>query len=235
MTIIATMTIIKGLQNMMEKEMSSLATGVFQVQRYDAISNDHRKREFRPKIGMKEVRALRENVPLAEVISPEVWKWGLTLKYKNENTPPNITVAGGVSGFAINNGYVIERGRFINETDVQFGNPVVVLGSAVARKLFPYRDPIEEQITLNGQRATVVGVLQEQGSMLNRNSDNIAIIPLTTFSNWWGTERSWNITVRVTDPEKMDEAIRQATTAMRAARGLKPGERTTSISGILTR
>ncbi len=224
MTIITTMSIIRGLQKMLENEMRGLSTGVFQVQRSDPFTDDFHHRVFRPKIGAKEVRAIAENVPLAQVVAPEVWEWGGTLKFENEATPPNITLAGGVSGFAPNNGYTIESGRFINEVDVQYGSPVVVLGSAPAQKLFPYRDPLGERIIVDGQRATVIGVLQEQGSMLNRNADNIAIVPLPTFTNWWGSERSWNITVKVKNPEDIEDAIQQATTALRVARGLKPGE-----------
>ncbi len=225
-TIIATMSIIKGLQNMMEEEMQGLSAGVFQVQRYDVQIGDggDRRRKFRPKIGMREVRAIEENVPLAAVIAPEIWKWGGVVKFENKATNPNVTLSGGVPGFAINNGVEVENGRFLTDQDVQFGRHVTVLGSKVAQRLFPFRDPVGEQVFINGQRAKVVGVLIEEGSMFDDSYDTFALVPLTTFINWWGSERSWNITVRVLDPEKIDEAIEQATTALRSARGLRPGE-----------
>ncbi len=226
MTIIATMSVLQGLQNRIEEEMSILAAGVFQVERQDRDINGNNWRRYRhrPRIGAKEARALVENVPLARIVAPEVWKWGITVKYKDEATNPNISVAGGVPGFAPNNGYMVERGRFITEQDVHFGRPVVVLAHGVANKLFPFRDPVGQKVTLNGQRAMVIGVLEERGSMFNDNADFHCVIPITTFTNWWGSRRTWNITVQVYDPDRIEEAIQQARVALRSARGLKPGE-----------
>jgi len=173
---------------------------------------------------MKEVKAIENNVPLAKVVAPEVWKWLVTVKHKNEATNPNIVVAGGIPGFAPNNGYMVEEGRFITDTDVHFAKPVVVLGNGVASKLFPFGSPVGEYVTLNGKRSQVIGVLEERGSMFNDNADFNCVVPLTTFTNWWGKERSWNITIQVSDPNRIDEAIEQTRAAVRAARGLKPGE-----------
>ncbi len=227
MTIIATMSIIKGLQNMINSEMQSLSAGVFQVQKYEVQVGDggHRRREFRPDLGSKEVRAIEENVPLAAVVAEEIWSWNNTVKYQNEATNPNIRVAGGVPGFVFNNGQNIERGRDITEQDVQFARPVCILGRKVVDKLFPYRDPIGDYIFINGQRALVVGILEEKGSMFGNDSySSFVLVPIRTFVNWWGSERSWNITVRIHDPERIEEAIEQTIAAVRVARGLKPGE-----------
>ncbi|MCB2200291.1 ABC transporter permease [bacterium] len=227
MTIIATMSVIRGLNKMMENEMSELSTGVFQVQRYDVQVGMHvggRKREYRPHIGMEEVRAIQQNVPQVSMVAPEIHKWGVQIKYKNDATPPNNTLFGGVTATVANNGHSIENGRNLTEQDLQYARSVVVIGAAIARRLFPYRDPVGQHVTLNGQRAQVIGVLQEKGSMLNQNADHVALIPITTFERWFGKERSYAITVQAKDPTKMDKAIEQTTIAMRAARGLKPGD-----------
>ncbi len=229
MTIIATMSIIRGLNNLMEREMSQLSTGVFQVQQYDVQVGIHvgrRRREYRPKIGMREVRAIEKHVPSARFIGPEVHKWQTVIKYKNEATNPNILTFGCVPASAFNNGWSVASGRFMSEPDVQYARPVVVLGDAVARKLFPLRDPVGEMVTVNGQRAQVIGVLAEQGSMLDQNADHIIAVPITTFTRWWGYERSWVITVQSANPSEMDKTIERVTNVLRSARGLRPGEAT---------
>ncbi len=227
MTIIATMSIIRGLNNMINDEMSELSAGVFQVQRHDIQVGIHvggRREEYRPKLGMEEVRAIEEHVPLADVVAPEVSIWGATLKYRNEATNPNMNVFGAVPGSELNNGFTLESGRSLTQPDVQYARRVAVIGNAVKRILFPMRDPIGETISINGHRAVVIGVLEEKGSVLNQQADYFVGIPITTFTNWFGTHRSWRITVRVEDPGRMEEAIQQTITAMRVARGLKPGE-----------
>ena len=227
MTIIATMSIVKGLQNLMEDEMSALQAGVFQVQRHDVrigMHIGHRRRQYRPKIGMRDVRALKENAPEVMIVAPEVWRYQVSAKFRNEATNPNLVVCGAVPGTFPNNGYFLEDGRAISEQDVQSQRPVVVIGYNVAQKLFPFRDPIGQDIFINGNRALVVGVLQEFGSLFDASKDWYVIVPITTFERWWGKERSWNLTVKVRDPSKIDKAIDQTITALRVSRGLKPGE-----------
>ncbi|MBD3166314.1 FtsX-like permease family protein [bacterium] len=227
MTIISTMSVIKGLQTLIEEEMSQLSAGVFQVQRYDAnvnFGNHRRRHEYRPKLGMREVQAIREHVDEAMIVAPEVWEWGNTVKFENETTPPSIVMCGGTPGTAANNGWAVAEGRWLTDQDVQFGRRVAVIGDYVARRLFPYRSPLGQEISINGDRATVVGVFEKRGSTFNQNADHIVSIPLTTYTNWLGTEDSWNITVQVRDPSQMDKAIEETIAAMRGARGLKPGE-----------
>jgi putative ABC transport system permease protein len=227
LTIIATMSIIRGLNNLVEEEMNQLTADVFQVQRYDQninFGNHNHERKFRPKLGMREVVALQENATLSQVVAPEVWDWGAVIKYKNDATNPNIVILGGTPGSMPNNGYNIAYGRNLTEQDVQYGRPVVILGYAVVQRLFPYRDPVGEEVSVNGQRALVVGVFEEMGSVLNSQADHRVAIPISTFEHWWGKERSWNITIQVKDSERMQEAIDQTVAVMRVARGQKPGE-----------
>ncbi|HEX05037.1 MAG TPA: hypothetical protein ENH10_07785, partial [Bacteroidetes bacterium] len=168
LTIIATMSIIRGLNNLVEKEMNQLTADVFQVQRYDQNINfgEQQERKYRPKIGLSEVVALQENANLCKIVAPEVWDWGSTIKYKNDATNPNIVVLGGTPGSMPNNGYNIERGRNLSEQDVRFARPVVILGYAVVQRLFPYRDPLGEEVSVNGKKALVVGIFEEMGSVL---------------------------------------------------------------------
>jgi len=224
MTIIATMSVIRGLQNQVNQQMSVLSAGVFQVEAFER-NVARRNRFFNwPKIGWREVRAVERNVPLAKIVAPEVWRYVVTIRYKDKSTNPNIIVAGGVPGFAPNNGYMVERGRFLSDTDVHFNRAVVVLGYGVANHLFPFRDPIGEYVTVNGNRAQVIGVLEERGGIFGGNSDFHCVIPITTWTRWWGTQQSWFITVQVTDPARIQEGIDQTVAALRAARNLKPGE-----------
>lgn len=223
MTIITTMSVIRGLQKKVETQMSVLSAGVFQVEAFERNINRNRFHRW-PKIGWKEVRAIEENVPLAKIVAPEVWQYQVTIRYKDKMTNPNIIVAGGVPGFAPNNGYMVDRGRFLSETDVHFQRAVVVLGNGVANQLFPFIDPIGQFVTINGNRAQVIGVLEERGNMFNDNSDYHCVVPITTWTRWWGTERSWFITVQVSDPARIEEGIDQTTAALRAVRNLRPGQ-----------
>ncbi|MFW5738406.1 MAG: ABC transporter permease, partial [Spirochaetota bacterium] len=60
-------------------------------------------------------------------------------------------------------GLSADAGDLFTDDDVAAGNQVVVLGSALARKLFPDDDPIGLKVRLNLQTLTIVGVLAPSG------------------------------------------------------------------------
>ncbi len=84
-------------------------------------------------------------------------------------------------------GLHITRGRFLNQTDYEEKNKVCVLAQAVSGALFPYEDPLEKQIHVDGDYFRVIGVVEERedfkdsGNMgyKEKFSDNV-YIPLTT-------------------------------------------------------
>lgn len=74
----------------------------------------------------------------------------------------------------------VENGRFfIKEEDTNLSR-VAVLGSKWANKLFPNEDPIGKTITLKNFNFTVIGVLEERGSVAFSNPDELVYIPLFT-------------------------------------------------------
>src|SRR5262245_16701288 len=83
----------------------------------------------------------------------------------------------------------IDRGRFLSDADAKTVAAVCVLGSAIARRLFGYRDAIGEEIRVGAAAFLVVGVLQEQGAdprapgaLAWRDVNEAAIVPLPALS-----------------------------------------------------
>ena len=58
---------------------------------------------------------------------------------------------------------------------------VTVLGSDTASELFGGRDPIGETISYNGVKLEVVGVLEPLGSSEETSSNDLAVVPLSTY------------------------------------------------------
>ncbi|UUZ89732.1 ABC transporter permease [Paenibacillus sp. P25] len=75
----------------------------------------------------------------------------------------------------------LAEGRNIAQADLDFRNPVAVLGSEVADKYFGTRSPLGEDININGVVFTVVGKLKSKGSNTAGTSiDKAVIVPLVT-------------------------------------------------------
>jgi putative ABC transport system permease protein len=222
-TIIAMMTIIRGLQVQVESQMNQLSADVFQVQRWDIQMgfNFNDRDHNRPKITLEEALAIPEHCPSVASVGPEVWDWGHSLVRGKERTNPNVSLAGGYPQFAVNNGYDIARGRFISTDDLEHSRRVIVIGDAIARKLFPVDDPIDKDIRLERGMFRVVGVFAQQGGMFGGENDYHVCIPFTTFENLYGKNRSINVTVKAVSPALFHQAQDEVIFLMRRMRGLK--------------
>jgi len=226
-TIIAMMTIIAGLQRDIEEDMSVLAPNVFQVQQYDQnigfqIGHNHRK--HRPIITREHADAIREYCPSVKMVGPEAWQWQREIRYRDKKTNPNVRVAGGTPEFQINNGYYVGEGRFITNADDDLNKMVIVLGYLTAEKLFGNVSPVGKQVKIDGYRYTVVGVLEEMGSMFDSFRDFDCVIPLSAHQKIYGDRRSINITIQAKSATVFDQAWDETVEIMRIKRGLEPGE-----------
>jgi putative ABC transport system permease protein len=233
-SIIAVMTAISVVQKTMEKEMSVLGSQVFQVQKWPvggfSSDEDRRKARRRPPITVENANAIREQVKTVDIVGAELWTFGLVVKYRGEETNPNITLCGGTPEYPPNNTHYVGIGRNISQMDVKSGRRVAVIGYALGEKFFPFTDPVGKEIQVDGREFTVVGVFDEKKSAFGSNYDNYVLVPITVFLDTYGMvdqrgfERSVNVTVRAKSPELVHDAIEETRQVLRRERGVRPNE-----------
>lgn len=233
-SIIAVMTGISVIQNSMEQEMSVLGSQTFQVQKQAAggqISQEElRKVRQRRPTTVAHANAIREKVSSVDLVGAELWSFGHVAKYRNITTNQNLTICGGTPEYSENNTHHIEFGANLTHEEVKIGRSVVVLGHAVAEKLFPWTDPLQKIIKIDGRKFRVVGVFEAKKSAFGSGFDNYMLLPINKFKQVYGLrdnrgrERSVNITVRAKSPELLNDAIDETRAVMRMKRGLKPHE-----------
>ena len=92
-------------------------------------------------------------------------------------------------------GVDLVRGRFLSETDETHMNNVCVLTMSLAENLFPYQDPLEEEVKIGADYFTVVGLLRERstaekrpqsGAVEGQPLDNNLYVPLSTTKSRFG-------------------------------------------------
>ena len=233
-SIIAVMTALSVVQGTMEQEMSVLGTQTFQVQKWPAggfnSAEERRKAMRRPPLTVENANAIREQVESADLVGAELWDFGYVVEYKGESTNPNVSICGGTPEYPPNNTHYVGQGRNLTPMDVKSGRKVAVIGFAIARKLFPFIDPVGKEIRLDGRKYEIVGVFDEKKSAFGGNYDNYVLIPISTFlsiygmTNKDGFDRSVNITVRAKTPELVQDAIAQTRQVLRRVRDVKRGE-----------
>ena len=97
----------------------------------------------------------------------------------------------------------------------------MVIGSDIADALFPFVDPVGKDISLDGKRVTVIGVLEHKGKFLFRSLDNIVLVPVNSIQK---QDRRFNFMmadVKPVNPGEITNAIDQTREAMRRYRKLK--------------
>jgi putative ABC transport system permease protein len=75
-----------------------------------------------------------------------------------------------------------QLGRFLTTADERNAAPVVVLGPQTVTQLFGTTDPLGSSVTFNGVKLQVVGVLQGLSSAEQAASNDLAVVPLSTYS-----------------------------------------------------
>ena len=235
-SIIAVMTGISVIQSTMEHELSVLGTQTFQVQKWPARGFNHdsidwRKIQQRKPISIDDALAIRDKVESVDLVGAELWRFGARARYQGEPTEANLWVVGGDPQYAPNNTHLVGVGRNLTDEDVRVGRAVVVLGYALADELFPFTDPIDKVVKVDGRKYTVVGIFEEKKSAMGGNFDNYVLMPITAWVRAYGMkdsdgnrERSVNVTVRARTPQLLDEAIEETRSVLRAQRGVRPGE-----------
>ena len=119
------------------------------------------------------------------------------------------TTSSKASIVATNNNYLdvtnisLAEGRTISIVDIENESKVCIIGSDLATTLFSLSDPVGEKIKINGDNYTVIGVLEEQGTSMGSDIDEMLMIPITT-AKYLGTDTSINnLYVKVEDENKI--------------------------------
>src|SRR5690606_36198519 len=98
--------------------------------------------------------------------------------------------------------------------DVAQARSVVVLGSDTASELFPNQDRVGETVSYNGVTLEVVGVLAPLSSSEEASSNDLAVVPLSTYQQRLvgGTDRNSvsSIYVKATGSSALSAAYQEA-------------------------
>src|SRR5262245_43786906 len=140
-SIISVMTAISLIQATLEQEMSVLGAQTFQIQKWPAggftSEAERRKAMRRPPITLENADAIRGNVPTVDLVGSELWDFGFAAEYRGESTNPNLSICGGTPEYPPNNTHYVGRGRNLSPFDLRGHTKVVVIGHAIAKKLYP--------------------------------------------------------------------------------------------------
>jgi putative ABC transport system permease protein len=220
MTVTGMSSIVAGLNASMARQIATLGSSTIFI-RPQAPGENVDDDEWRRRKGltMDEVELIAAK-PAVRAIAPLQWIPIDNVKYGTEQAR-EAQVLGTTPAYEEVHDTYVEKGRFLSATDVDRAAHVVVLGVDIADALFPFIEPVDKVIALDGRPFTVVGVLQKKGRFLFRSMDNIVLVPVNSIQK---QDRRFNFMmadVKPVSPGQMESAIDQTREAMRRYRKLK--------------
>lgn len=221
-------TAIKGIDNAFQTGVSSLGSDNLYIDKWEWFNNDVPFWELRNRknLVVADYEKYKELAKLPLAVAPTVWS-NQTVKYK-EKTVESILVQGTNHEYINTTNLTFDEGRFFNELESNGGRQVCVIGSEIAKNLFPRGHALNQEIKIRGHKFKIVGVLSEQGSwvMGNFNPDKQVFMPIANIFKYFQSEffRSVTINVRAKNSQMVEATKEEAIGIMRRIRGLKYNE-----------
>jgi putative ABC transport system permease protein len=231
--VIATMAVVEGISAKMQEEVLRLGATNIIVQAVKPTEGLTASRSTSQGAALaygltyEDAERIQSSIDYAETLVP-VRKVPVTARYGTRVS--RAQVLGTVPWYLETYGLAVERGgRWITAVDMQKTANVCVLGSAVARDLFPREDPVGAAVWLGEALYRTVGVLGARGLAAPggaggeaEDQDRAIYIPLTAATRRFGEvlldrsagTRSFEIcelheiTVKVPRPEQVRPAAR---------------------------
>ena len=174
-SLVAMSALVKGMENGMREAL--IAVGGLEkirVEEQDIPAAQAHLIEEAVGTTMNDVYALKESAPLISIVTPEMRIQRPTLT-RGGKTAMQINCIGTWPNALEMNQHVVEHGRMFNEIDDENANSVCVIGTMVRDELFGSPEkvgyeiiPVGEQISLNGQPLTIIGMFQHYESEQDR-------------------------------------------------------------------
>lgn len=150
------------------------------------------------------------------------------IKYRN-NSLNDIYLVAATHDFEQARSFEIEKGRYFTQSESASGQPVAILGSELASKLFDNANPVGKEITIAGYKTLVIGVFKKEGKggLSDSGMDETLLVPVNfsrQFVNFRNQFLNSDIMIRGKEGVSVPQLSDEITMILRAARRLQPGE-----------
>src|ERR671938_715118 len=228
-TVIFMVSIIQGLNKAFADQIESLGSNTIFVSKFEPSFGRPPSPEevHRKDLTMADAEALRTEAPSIVGVSPIHRMLAATLRYQDKQTDTPILL-GVTPYYEFVHSQYVGSGRFINDIDMQDRSNVVIIGVDVKQALFPYEDPVDKEVRINGNPFRVIGVMEPLGNFFGQSRDNSIFIPITTFDKYYPDppfpEVVFFVIVRPRSRAYVKSAIDEITDILRRRRRVPPGE-----------
>src|SRR6266851_1872402 len=214
-TVMAMVAIVTGFNNNIIGNLQTFGANRLEIKKYED--------RFGPGGPQSDEERRRKNLTVEDATVGVLYAFteGL-LHIKNGNLEANGPyIVGSDEFYPTTTAQSLGRGRCFTPAEVEHHALVAVLGGEVQEALFPKQDPIGKDITIEGLRYRVIGVLEKKGAQFGFSPDNKVVVPYAAFERQFAfrAQRDGiNLDIVPKRTEDMPTVIERAVAALRARR-----------------
>lgn len=229
--IVSVLTAVDSLKSNIEDSINSLGSNLLFVEKWPWTFGDEYpwwQYYNRPNVSEREMDLVKEQSKLAKNVAFKQESYNNTFK-NGANEVGGIQFSGVSEKYGEMMGLEFEQGRYFTPYEFQSKTNAVILGSEVAKTLFPDKtDVVGEMVSYAGSKIRVVGVLKRQGKDLTGLSQDNSVLTVSGYiNNFLSKNASFNVRKFILiEPKKgvkVDELKYELMGIMRAKRKIKPG------------
>jgi putative ABC transport system permease protein len=196
-SVIAAVGFAQGSTKSITDTISSMGTNLIQVNIMGRNSNRN--------VTYSEIKKFsEENSADIAAVAPQS---NTTATVKNGINNRETTVLGTSPDYRTIKSVGVQQGRFLIQNDLDSMQKVAIIGTAVINDIFEGRNPLGENIKINGQMFKVVGVLEEKDNGQDNGADDIVIIPISVSQRLFSTGTIRNFAIQAASPETVESAM----------------------------
>ncbi|MDJ0727615.1 MAG: ABC transporter permease [Prochloraceae cyanobacterium] len=225
-SVIAMISIGQGAQEYVTREFESLGTNVLFI--IPGVNRGGPQLGAAPAntLVLADAEAIAAEVPAVAYVAPQKTE---RFRVTRGDRDTQVNVTGTTSDYPIVQNAAVDRGYFFSPLESE--QKVAVLGKETARTLFGSQEPIGQKIRINNLSFRVIGVMQERGSSLGTNQDEVIFVPiklminqLTGQNNSRSSPTIQAIAVSARSPETTSAAQYQIINLVRLRHNIQKGE-----------
>ena len=222
--VIAAFAVGEGANKVIDEQIASFGTNSVTVMRERNAQSTGDTAKF---LTEDDAQAIAENVSGVEAVAPTV---SMSVQAIYGNTNWSTQVYGSTPDYPDVQGYAIDKGRNISDSDQRMGNKVAVIGKTVADKLFGRESPLGKSVRISKVPFTVVGVFATKGQSTGgfMDQDDMILVPLKTAQSrlvkYKTPGRVGNIQVKGVSMESLAYITSEITALLRERHKIRPGE-----------
>jgi len=224
-SLIAVITLVQGAKWWVINKIATKGSNTLTVTKLPAVimtPQEYLKDNKRKDLTYRDYLYLQQTCTLCQSIGAELSSSGTVISGKQSSN--NTDVNGWTASMEQINDLKVVQGRPLTQMDDELGTHDIIAGYDIVHNLLPNMDPIGQELRVDGEAYTVVGVGERQGAIFGQSQDNYVDMPLSTYLHTHGEHESIEISAAAsTAPGALDNAIDQVRALLRARRHDLPG------------